>query len=219
MAIEQSGFWGNFKNSAIVALGAVVFAVPIGMLAAAALARFRFRGRTAILVSVIVIQMIPITALLIPQFIAFNNLGLINRYLGLILAYVSTVLPFSIWMMRGFFLAIPRELEEAAQIDGASTRQVLFYVLFPLVLPGVISTSVFAFIHAWNDYLLAYTFMNEASMYTLPVWLASFSSPITGTNVSGQMAASVLFSLPVVIFFVIMQRNLVAGMSAGAVKG
>jgi N,N'-diacetylchitobiose transport system permease protein len=96
---------------------------------------------------------------------------------------------------------------------------VLRSVLFPLVAPGVIATSIFAFIAAWNDYLVAYTFMKDQTMYTLPVWLASFSNPLTGTDFGSQMAASVLFSLPVVVFFLFIQRNLVAGMSAGAVKG
>jgi N,N'-diacetylchitobiose transport system permease protein len=121
--------------------------------------------------------------------------------------------------MRGFFLAIPVEIEEAAMLDGAGTWRILKDVLLPLVAPGVIATSIFAFISAWNDYLIAYTFMKDQSMYTLPVWLASFTTPLTGTQFGGQMAASVLFSLPVVVFFVIIQRNLVTGMSAGAVKG
>lgn len=218
-AITQSGFFDNLRSSLIVVVIAVVFAVGIGLLAAAALSRFRFKGRRTILIAILVIQMIPGTAVLIPQYLVFNQMGLLGTYAGLILAYISMTLPFSIWVMRGFFLAIPAELEEAAQLDGANAWQVMTRVLFPLVLPGIISTSVFAFINAWNDYLIAYTFMKDQTMYTLPVWLTSFSSPLTGTDVSGQMAASVLFSLPVVIFFVILQRNLVTGMSAGAVKG
>lgn len=218
-AITQSGFLDNLRSSLIVVIAAVIFAIVLGLFAAAALSRFRFRGRRAILIAILVIQMIPGTAVLIPQYLVFNELGLLGTYAGLILAYISMTLPFSIWVMRGFFLAIPAELEEAAQLDGANAWQVLTKVLFPLVLPGIISTSVFTFINAWNDYLIAYTFMKDQTMYTLPVWLTSFSSPLTGTDVSGQMAASVLFSLPVVIFFVILQRKLVTGMAAGAVKG
>lgn len=218
-AIFQAGFFDNLRSSLIVVTGAVVFAVLLGLFAAAALSRFRFRGRRTILVIILLIQMIPGAATLIPQYLVFNEAGLLGTYTGLILAYISSTLPFSIWMMRSFFLALPAELEEAAQLDGASTWQVLTRILFPLVLPGMIATSVFTFINAWNDYLIAYTFMKDQSMYTLPVWLASFSSPLTGTDVSGQMAASVLFSLPVVVFFVILQRKLVVGMSAGAVKG
>ncbi|SER99768.1 N,N'-diacetylchitobiose transport system permease protein [Propionibacterium cyclohexanicum] len=218
-AIFQSNFLGDLKNSLIVVAGTLVLAISLGVLASAALSRFHFRGRRAILVFILCVQMLPSTALLIPIFLVFNELHLLGSYLGLILAYVASVLPFSIWVMRGFFLAIPYELEEAAMIDGANTRQILVRILFPLVAPGIISTSIFAFVYAWNDYLVAYTFMKTQSMYTLPVWLASFSTPTTGTDYGGQMAASVLFSLPVVIFFLIIQRNLVAGMSAGAVKG
>jgi N,N'-diacetylchitobiose transport system permease protein len=218
-AVFQSGFLVNLRNSAIVVTGAVLFSIVIGVLAAAALTRFRFRGRRTIMVVILAVQMLPATALLIPTFLVFNKLNLLGTFGGLILAYVATTLPFSIWVMRGFFIVIPREVEEAAMIDGAGTFRILWSILFPLVMPGVISTSVFAFIHAWNDYLVAYTFMKQQSMYTLPVWLVSFSSPVTGTDFGGQMAASVLFSLPVVIFFLIIQRRLVSGISAGSVKG
>lgn len=218
-AITQSGFIGDLRNSAIVVFGTLVLSIVLGIFASAALSRFRFRGRQTILVIILAVQMLPGTALLIPMFLVFNKLGLLGTYFGLILAYVATVLPFSIWVMRGFFVAIPVEIEEAARIDGASTWQLLTRILFPLVTPGVISTSIFAFISAWNDYLTAYTFMKDQSMYTLPVWLASFSTPTTGTDFGGQMAASVIFSLPVVVFFLLIQRNLVVGMSAGAVKG
>ncbi len=171
------------------------------------------------MVLILAVQMLPGTALLIPQFLIFNNLGLLGSYFGLILAYVAAVLPFAIWTLRGFFITIPVELEEAAMVDGAGTWRILRSILFPLVVPGVISTSIFAFISAWNEYILAYTFMKDQTMYTLPIWLVSFSSPTTGTDYGGQMAASVLFALPVVVFFLIIQRHLVAGMSAGAVKG
>jgi len=219
VAITQTGFLVNLRNSAIVVVGTVVLAIILGFFAAAALSRFRFRGRRTIMIVILAVQMLPTTALLIPLFLIFNTMGLLGTYAGLVLAYIATVLPFSIWVMRGFFVAIPMEIEEAAQLDGANTWQVLTRVLFPLVAPGVIATSIFAFIAAWNDYIIAYTFMKDQSMYTLPVWLASFVSQNTGTDSGGQMAASVLFSLPVVVFFVIIQRNLVSGMSAGAVKG
>lgn len=218
-AFMQSNFLLNLRNSVIVVAGAVVLSIVLGLLASAALSRFRFRGRRTIMVTILAVQMLPGTALLIPTFLVFNSLNLLGTYIGLILAYVAVVLPFSIWVMRGFFIAIPVEVEEAAMIDGANTWQVLWRVLFPLVVPGVISTSIFAFISAWNEYILAYTFMKDQSMYTLPIWLVSFSTPTGGTDYGGQMAASVLFALPVVVFFLIIQRHLVTGMSAGAVKG
>ncbi len=219
VAVTQTGFLRNLLNSVIVVALAVSLSIALGLFAAAALSRFRFRGRRTIMVIILIVQMLPATALLIPLFLIFNSVGMLGTYWGLALAYMSSTLPFSIWVMRGFFVAIPVEIEEAAQIDGATTWQVLTRILFPLVAPGVISTSIFAFIAAWNDYLIAYTFMKDQAMYTLPVWLASFSTPTHGTDFGGQMAASVLFSLPVVVFFMIIQRNLVTGMSAGAVKG
>lgn len=219
VALTQTSFTQNLINSAIVVISAVIFSLILAFLAAAALTRFRFRGRRSIMIGLLAAQMLPGAALLIPQFLIFNELGLTGQYLGLIIVYVGGVLPFAIWTMRGFFIAIPVEIEEAAQVDGASTWRVLRSILFPLVLPGVIATSVFSFIHAWNDYIIAYTFMKNESMYTLTVWLASFSTVTKGTDFGAQMAASLLFSLPVVVFFVIVQRRLVTGMTAGAVKG
>jgi len=218
-AFQQSSFLLDLRNSVIVVSGAVVLSIVVGAFASAALSRFHFRGRRTIMVLILAVQMLPGTALLIPTFLVFNSLNLLGTYFGLILAYVASVLPFSIWVMRGFFVTIPYEIEEAAMVDGAGTWRILRSILFPLVIPGVIATSIFAFITAWNEYLVAYTFMKDQSMYTLPIWLASFSNPQTGTDFGGQMAASVLFSLPVVVFFLLIQRKLVAGMSAGAVKG
>ncbi|MEK6310840.1 MULTISPECIES: ABC transporter permease subunit [Curtobacterium] len=217
-ALTQDGFLVYLRNSAIVVVAAVLLSIVVGFLASAALSRFRFRGRRAILVAILFVQMIPSGALLIPLFLSFQTLGLLNSYVGLILAYVASVLPFSIWVMRGFFVAVPVEIEEAAKVDGAGTFRILWSVLFPLVMPGVIATSVFAFIAAWNDYLTAYVMLKDQGMYTLPVWLAGFSTN-KGTDFGGLMAASVLFSIPVVVFFLIVQRRLVSGMTAGAVKG
>ncbi|MFV0373026.1 carbohydrate ABC transporter permease [Microbacterium sp.] len=219
VALTQTSFLQNLVNSAIVVVAAVLFSLILAFFAAAALTRFRFRGRRSIMIGLLAAQMLPGAALLIPQYLIFNDLGLTGTYIGLIVVYVGGVLPFAIWTMRGFFIAIPVEIEEAAQMDGASTWRVLRSILFPLVLPGVIATSVFSFIHAWNDYIIAYTFMKNESMYTLTVWLASFSTVTKGTDFGAQMAASLLFSLPVVVFFIIVQRRLVTGMTAGAVKG
>jgi N,N'-diacetylchitobiose transport system permease protein len=218
-AVSETDFLLNLRNSVIVVGITLVISTFIAFFATAALTRFRFRARRTIMVVILAVQMLPPTALLIPTFLVFNDLNLVGSFLGLILAYVASVLPFSIWVMRGFFLAVPIEIEEAAKVDGASNWRILWSVLFPLVAPGVISTSIFAFISAWNEYIIAYTFMKDQTMYTLPIWLASFSTPHTGTDFGGQMAASVLFSLPVVIFFLIIQRKLVAGIAAGAVKG
>jgi N,N'-diacetylchitobiose transport system permease protein len=217
-ALTKPGFVSSLLNSFGVAIGVVLVSIAVGFLASAALSVFRFPGRKAILVAILAVQMIPGAALLIPLFLAFKNLGLLNSYAGLGLAYLASVLPFSIWVLRGFFQGVPAGIEEAARVDGAGTVRVLWSIYFPLVLPGLISTSVFAFIAAWNDYLTAYVMLKDQSLYTLPVWLVSFSTN-TGTDYGGLIAGSVLFALPVVIFFMIVQRNLVSGMSAGAVKG
>jgi N,N'-diacetylchitobiose transport system permease protein len=217
-AFTKAGFLSSLFNSLLVTLCTVIVSIVLGFLAAAALSKFRFTGRRTILVVIIMVQMIPATALLIPLFLSFKSLGLLNSYGGLILAYVATVLPFSIWVLRSFFIALPDEIEEAAKVDGANTWRILRSIYLPLVLPGLISTSVFAFINAWNDYITAYVMLENQSKYTLPVWLVSFSTN-EGTDYGGLIAASVIFSLPVVIFFMLVQRNLVKGMSAGAVKG
>ncbi len=218
-AVSQSYFLLNLRNSIIVVGITLIISIGIAFFATAAVTRFRFRGRRTVMVIILAVQMLPPTALLIPMFVVFNDLNLVGSFLGLILAYVASVLPFSIWILRGFFISIPVEIEEAAKVDGASTWRILWSVLFPLVAPGVIATSVFAFIYAWNEYILAYTFMKDQTLYTLPIWLASFSTPNTGTDFGGQMAASVLFSIPVVVFFMLIQRRLVTGIAAGAVKG
>jgi N,N'-diacetylchitobiose transport system permease protein len=217
-ALTKPGFLSSLVNSLVVTLGTVVLSIALGFLAAAALTRFRFAGRRAILIAIICVQMIPGTALVIPLFLSFKSLGLLNSYIGLILAYVATVLPFSIWVLRSFFVALPDEIEEAAKVDGANTYRILRSIYFPLVVPGLIASSVFAFINAWNDFITAYVMLENQSKYTLPVWLVSFSTN-EGTDYGGLIAASVLFSLPVVIFFIFVQRHLVRGMSEGAVKG
>ncbi|RSX56189.1 sugar ABC transporter permease [Bifidobacterium dolichotidis] len=210
-------FLTSLTNSTIVTLVTVVVSVLVAFLACAALTMYRFRGQRVLMIIILAVQMIPGTAMLIPQFIVFNRFGMLDTYVGLIIAYVAMILPFSIWNMRGFFLAMPMSLFESARVEGANEWQILWHITFPLAAPGIISTSVFAFIHSWNDYLLTYTFMKDQSHYTLPVWLASFSTP-TGIDVGAQMAASVLFSLPVVIFFMIVQQRIGQGNVNGAVK-
>jgi N,N'-diacetylchitobiose transport system permease protein len=217
-ALRKPHFGQYLLNSLIVSTSVVAVSIVVAFLAATALTRFRFRGRKAFLIGVIVVQMVPQPALLIPLFLSMKNLNLLNSLFGLTLTYVAFVLPFTIWTLRGFMHGIPVELEEAAMVDGADRVTVIRRILLPLVLPGVIATSVFAFITAWNDYVYAYVMMKDQANYTLPVWLVSFSSN-TGTDYGGLIAGSTLFALPVVIFFMLIQRRLVAGMTAGAVKG
>lgn len=217
-AFQKSGFVSSLLNSLFISIVVVLFSIGLGFLAAAALTRYQLPGRRALLIAVLAVQMIPAIALLIPLFLTFKNVGLLNTYTGLILAILATVLPFSIWILRAFFNSIPAEIEEAARVDGASDWRVLRSIYFPLVAPGIVTTSVFAFIVAWNDYITAYVMLQDQAKYTLPVWLVSFNTE-TGVDYGGLIAGSVIFAVPVVIFFLLVQRHLVAGMSAGAVKG
>lgn len=217
-AVHQPHFVDYLLNSLIVTGAVVAVAVIVAFLAAVALTRFRFRGRRTFLIAVMVIMMIPSPALVIPMFLGLKSLHMLNSLFGLGLTYAAFVLPLTIWTLRGFVQGIPVELEEAAMVDGASRAQTIRLVLLPLVLPGIIATSVFAFITAWNDYIYAFVVMKDQAHYTLPVWLASFSTN-TGTDFGGLIAGSTLFALPAVVFFMIIQTRLVAGMTSGAVKG
>jgi N,N'-diacetylchitobiose transport system permease protein len=217
-AVDKPYFWDDARNSLIIVTSAVVITLLVAFLAAAAVARFRVRGGTAFLILTIVVQMVPGTALVIPLYLLIDHAHLTDNYFGLILPYATATLPFTIWTLRGFVKGVPLDLEEAAMVDGTSRFGAFMRILFPLVLPGLISTGVFGFITSWNDYLLANIVMQENYHQTLPVWLYSFSTN-TGTDYGGLMAACTIMSLPVVVFFLLVQKRLVSGISAGAVKG
>ncbi len=211
-------FLDFFVNSAIVAGATVLLSGLVALLAATAVARFRFRLRTTFLMLLLVVQMIPLEALVIPLFLMIQRLGLYNPLPSLILTYLGFSLPFAIWMLRGFVAAVPRELEEAAAIDGASRLQTYRKILLPLVAPGLVATSIFSFITAWNELIFALTFINDQQRYTLPVAMTFFFGR-DDTAWGSVMAASTLFTLPVIVFFVLVQRRMAAGLVAGAVKG
>jgi N,N'-diacetylchitobiose transport system permease protein len=216
-ALGKPMFGDYLRNSLIVTGAAVVASALLAVFAAVALTRFRFLGRRAFLVTVLAIQMVPTPALVIPIFLTLKGANLLNTLLGLSLTYIGFVLPFTIWTLRGFLHGIPVELEEAAMVDGAGRLTVLRRILLPLIAPGLIASSVFAFITAWNDYVFAYVEMKDQGHYTLPVWLVSFSTS-TGVDYGGLIAGSTLFALPVIVFFLLIQRRLVEGMTSGAVK-
>lgn len=216
-AIAKPNFLSYVRNSLVVTISAVLFSLVIATLAAFSVARFRFRGRKAYLLMVMIVQMAPFEALLIPMFLMMRRVDLINRLPSLILTYFIFTMPFTIWTLRGFVAGVPRELEEAAMVDGCSRFQAFRRVVFPLLAPGLVATSIFAFVTAWNEYLYAFVFMQEAEKYTLPVWLSTFRTAF-GTDWGGTMAASALFTLPVLVFFLIVQRRMVEGLTAGAVK-
>jgi N,N'-diacetylchitobiose transport system permease protein len=213
------GHFGTYlRNSLLVAAGTVVVSSLLALLAAVAVSRFRFRFRTAVLVMVLVVQMVPMEALVIPLFLQVRSLGLLNTLLGLTCVYVAFSLPFAVWTLRGFVAAVPVELEEAAYVDGASWARMFWSVLLPLVAPGLVATSVFSFITAWNEFIFALTFMSDDDKYTVAVGLRRFFG-VYGTDWGAVMAGSTLITIPVMVFFVLVQRRLTSGLVAGAVKG
>jgi arabinogalactan oligomer/maltooligosaccharide transport system permease protein len=206
-------------NSAIVSLATTVLGVFLASTAAYAFSRFRFPGRRAGLMSFLVSQMFPGTLMMIPLYIIIVQwLGLGSTYLGLVLMYTVTAIPFCVWMMKGYFDTIPKELEESALIDGASQATIFFRIVLPLAKPAVAVTALFSFMTGWNEFIQAATFMNKESMYTAPVGLRFFVSGYA--EHWGYFAAgSIVAAVPVVLLFLFLQKYLVSGLTAGAVKG
>jgi N,N'-diacetylchitobiose transport system permease protein len=217
--LDREFFWTAMRNSALVTLTVVFLALAIAFLAAVALSRFRFHGRKAFIIVVIAIQMVPAEALIISLFQVLDGRQLTNRIIGLSLTYLIFVLPFTIWTLRGFVGGVPLELEDAARVDGASRFGAFMRVTLPLVAPGLVATGIFAFILAWNEFIFALVIMNQPQTQTMPVWLQAFNEGARGTDWGGVMAGSTVMALPVVIFFLIVQRKVTAGLTAGAVKG
>jgi N,N'-diacetylchitobiose transport system permease protein len=217
-AIHRPYFWDDVKNSLIVVSAVVGFSLVLAFLAALALAKFRFYGRGAFIVLILGVQMVPLNALIIPLYIQLSGAGLVNKLSGVIITYMTFVLPFTVWTLRGFMLGIPKELEEAAMVDGSTRFGAFVRILLPLVAPGLVATSIFAFIQAWNEFLIAYVFLNDAEKQTLTVWLANFTTS-RGTDWGPLMAGATLTALPVVVFFLLIHRKIAFGLTAGAVRG
>ncbi|MFE9390500.1 carbohydrate ABC transporter permease [Streptomyces sp. NPDC006784] len=213
----QEDFGRYFLNSLLVAGTVVVASALLAFLAATAVARFRFRLRTTLLILILTAQMVPVEALTIPLFFLMRDIGALNTLLSLVLPHLAFSLPFAIWMLRGFVKAVPEALEEQAFIDGAGRTRFLWQILFPLVLPGLVATSVFSFISTWNDFLFAKSFIISATENsTLPMALLVFFDTET-PDWGGVMAASTVMTVPVLVFFVCVHRRLVSGLG-GAVK-
>jgi N,N'-diacetylchitobiose transport system permease protein len=214
---------GRFFDALWMSLGVTVATFGISLtfafLAALAVTRFRFRGRKAFIVTLLLIQMIPVEGLFISQYKMLEGFHLLNTIAGLTLVYVANVLPFTVWTLRGFVAGVPYELEEAAMMDGCSRFQAFRKITFPLLAPGLVATGVFGFIQAWNEFTLAVVVMTREDKKTLPVWLASFLDVNRGVDWGGVMAGSTLIAVPVIIFFLLVQGRMVSGLTAGAVKG
>lgn len=207
-----------FVNSVVTSVATAVVTVVCSLLAAYALSRLRVRGGTAILLSVLSAQMFPLVVLLIPLYVIFRASHLLNSYAGLVLSFTSFAIPLGIWLMKGFVDAIPRELDEAAMIDGCGSFQVLLHVITPLLLPGLVAVAVFAFLDAWNNLLFPLTLITQSDLKTLPPGLLNTVSGEFKHDWGGLMAASIVASAPPIIVFVLLQRSLMKGLIAGALK-
>ena len=217
-AMNRPFFWDGVKNSVIVVSVTVALSMVLAFLAAVALAKFRFTGRKAFIILIIGIQMLPQAGLIIPLYVVLARYHQVNALSGVIVTYMTFVLPFTIWTLRGFMLGVPKDLEEAAQVDGSTRLGAFVRILLPLIGPGLVATSIFAFIQAWNEYIMAYVLLQDPSKQTLTVWLAGFTTS-RGTAWGPLMAGATLAALPVVIFFALVQRKVAFGLTAGAVRG
>lgn len=205
-------------NSVIVATLTTSLALFLGVSSGYGFARFRFRGRDAFGISVLFSQMLPQSVVLIPLYLFFDRLGLIDTYPALVISYLVIVLPLCTWMLRGYFLGLPKEIEAAALIDGCSQAGVLFRIVIPLAKPAIVATGLYAFTVAWNEFLFAVTFSQTMRTQTLPVRTASFTGEYD-VDWASIMAAATIMSIPVVAIFLTSQSYFVRGLAAGAVKG
>ncbi|MEU4580835.1 carbohydrate ABC transporter permease [Kitasatospora aureofaciens] len=216
-AVDAPDFWTYVTNSVTVTVGAVVISLVIATLAAFAVARMEFRGRKAFVLVIMMAQMAPWEVMTIAVYMISRDNDMLNSLLPLTLFYMMMVLPFTIWTLRGFIAAVPKELEESAMVDGCTRTQAFVKVIFPLLAPGLMSTSLFGFITAWNEFPLV-LIVNKEQGKTLPLWLSSFKTAF-GNDWGATMAASTMFAIPVLILFVFLQRKAVGGLTDGAVKG
>jgi N,N'-diacetylchitobiose transport system permease protein len=218
-AMKMPFFWNDVVNTIIIVCVAVVIAMAAAFLAAVAVAKYRFTGRKLFIVLVIGVQMIPGAGLIIPLYVVLARYHQVNVLSGVIIVYISAVLPFSVWTLRGFIMGIPKDLEEAAMVDGSTRLGAFVRILLPLVAPGLVATSVFAFITSWNEYIYARILLNDQSKQTVTVWLSYFLGTSKHTDWGALMAGSTLVAIPVVIFFLLVQRKIAFGLTAGAVRG
>jgi multiple sugar transport system permease protein len=216
--LRNGDFVLAFVNSLTIASGAVLLSLCIGVPSAYAMARFPFRGRSFLFFTLLIMRMLPPIAVLIPMYVLFSRLGLSTTRFSVILAYTTFSLPLVIWIMRGIFEDLPRELEESAWVDGASRYLAFSRVVVPLSRPALVAATILCLQLAWNDFLFAAVLTNNATK-TLPVLMAAYSGSDTGVDWGGMTASGTLVIVPVIIFSFLAQRHLVAGLSSGAVKG
>lgn len=216
--IFNTPFLKWMMNSLYVSLVVTLVGVVLAATSGYAISRFQFRGRKFMLMSLITTQMFPATMLMLPFFIVLSKLELINKFLGLIIIYSSTALPFCIWQMKGYFDTIPKELEEAAKLDGCSSFQAFYKIILPMSTPALVITGLFSFMASWSEYLVAAITLQDPELYTLPLGLKSFQASLA-TQWGLYAAGALVVSVPVVILFIMISKYLVSGLTVGSVKG
>jgi multiple sugar transport system permease protein len=207
-----------FRNSIIIAVTSTVIALAVGMAGGYAFARYRFRGKSSIFLGFMLTRTVPGIALSLPLFFVYARLGIIDTHFGLILAYVALNVPFTIWLIDGFFRQVPKDLAEAAQIDGCTRWQAFWQVEFPLARPGIASAGIFAFLTSWNEFALASQLTRSTSSKTLPVGLLDYTAEFT-IDWRGMCALAVVMIIPALTLTFLVQKHLVSGLTSGAVKG
>ncbi|MDR1799330.1 MAG: carbohydrate ABC transporter permease [Bifidobacteriaceae bacterium] len=218
--LQHGNFGAALRMSLVVTLTTVVIVLLFAVLAALAISRYKFRGRKTFVLAVLFIQMLPAEGLFLAQHSMMKSMGLLNNWLGVTIIYVAAVVPFTVWMLRGFVAGVPADLEEAAMVDGLSRTKAFFRITFPLLAPGLVASGVYAFLQAWNEFTVAFVLL-DSDKKTLPLWLRSFIQQSSQQEIDwGQvMAASTLVAVPVIVFFLIVQGRMTSGLVAGAVKG
>lgn len=217
-AVKHPIFLDVLRNSLIITTSSVAAALVVGFLGALAVARFRFYGRKAVILVILLVQMVPFFALLIPLFLMLNAAQLTDTLPGVVLVYVVLILPYTVWTLRGFIANVPKELDEAALVDGCTRWQTFTRIILPLTGPGLVATSIYGFIQAWNEFIIINTLNTSPEQQNLMAWLL-FNQTTRQTFWGPLMAGAVITSLPVVIFFLLIQKNIATGLTAGAVKG
>jgi N,N'-diacetylchitobiose transport system permease protein len=217
-AINAPDFLTDLRNSVIITVVSVVLGLVVGFLGALALARFIFAGRRAVILVLLGVQMVPAIAIIIPIYLQLQRWHQTNQLSGVILSYIVVLLPFTTWMLRGFIANVPRELDEAALVDGCTRWQTFTKILLPLTLPGLVAAAIYGFIQCWNEFFMINILNSSPDKQNLMVWLVS-NQTAHGTHWGQLMAGATLSSIPVVIFFLIIQKNVTMGLTAGAVKG
>ena len=219
--VSGSSFTSALRMSLLITGVTVVAVLAFAFLAALAVSRFRFRGRVSFVLTVLFVQMLPAEGLFIAQYKMLSGAQLLNSVIGVSVLYTAAIVPFTIWMLRGFVAGVPIELEEAAMVDGLSRTQAFLRITLPLLAPGLVASGVYAFLQAWNEFTIALVVLPAESAKTLPLWLRSFlsASANRGVDWGEVMAASALIAVPVIVFFLFVQGRMTSGLVAGAVKG